>query len=490
MADHPTIFDSFEHLGHFWLPETPDRKQPGLLRFTNQRIELELLGLIAGTAQDVMTDELPPVSCILGLTAQGEHLTLHQCVSTYANVGTGMAGFTAHRSKFSARHLLIGDHFPAPADQTFPRVCVSFFNLESWVGHNPFKFNKKPITNDDGTTTYLSEYVRPAHRFFVVPPIDAEIGIQSSYTRSATAEFKQETRTHTAWLTLKPNGDRNIAWFFDRIAEIQNLLALLMGKTTFPRMIRLDGPEIELAEHGSQRLNETRWYFCPSLGKPIEPTSSFELLTGLGHLSDEQFSTVLSSWFTKQEVLRAVCDLFFGVLYNTYLYRRFHFLGLIQALETYCRLSQPGQYVSEAEYKIIADALTAAIPFTTPQDLKNSLRHGKIKYGNEYALRKRLRLLLCSLEDDTGNMVTEYPGEFVEKVVATRNYYTHYTSELHAQAFDEPELYRACIRLRVLLTIILFKELGLEESVIRHIWLYSANSSPLARAVKSKYADC
>jgi hypothetical protein len=185
-------------------------------------------------------------------------------------------------------------------------------------------------------------------------------------------------------------------------------------------------------------------------------------------------------------MLNNVCELFFGVIYNEFLYLRFHFLGLVQALETYCRSTQHGGYVPEADYKIIADALIAAIPPNTPKDLRQSLEKGKIKYGNEHSLRKRLRLLLCSLEDDTVQMVTDKPGQFCEDVVATRNYYTHYASELESKA-AEVDLSPVCVRLRVLLTIILFREIGLEESLVRQIWANPNNASPLAQAVRSKY---
>ena len=131
------------------------------------------------------------------------------------------------------------------------------------------------------------------------------------------------------------------------------------------------------------------------------------------------------------------------MIYNDYLFIQFRFLGLIQALETYCRRVQGGKYLPDAVPRGIAAALKAALPPTTPQDLRNSLVQGKIKYGNEYSLRKRLRELLCSLEDETTKLIADSPGKFAEDVTATRNYLTHYSSELQAQAFKGGELYSA-----------------------------------------------
>jgi hypothetical protein len=100
-------------------------------------------------------------------------------------------------------------------------------------------------------------------------------------------------------------------------------------------------------------------------------------------------------------------------------------------------------------------------------------------------LRKRLRELLCSLEDETTKLIADSPGKFAEDVTATRNYLTHYSSELQAQAFKGGELYAAYLRLRALLTIILFKELGLEEKDIRA--LLANSHARLAESIKMRY---
>jgi hypothetical protein len=41
-----TLFDSFEFQGYFWLPATPDRKVPGVVRFAGSDITLNLLGML------------------------------------------------------------------------------------------------------------------------------------------------------------------------------------------------------------------------------------------------------------------------------------------------------------------------------------------------------------------------------------------------------------------------------------------------------------
>ena len=294
--------------------------------------------------------------------------------------------------------------------------------------------------------------------------------------------FHKDSREHVAILTVTPGEKKPFEWFLERLVDLQNLLTLLIGEPTFPKRTVLYGDEV--SEPGFKYREDIRLFFHPKHGKVGERLHYVKMLVPFPYVGG-QFGKILDSWFLKAELLKSVCDLFFGVIYNDYLFLQFRFLGLIQALETYCRRVQGGKYLPDTDYEKIAAALRAALPPTTPSDLRNSLVQGKIKYGNEYSLRKRLRELLCSLEDETIKLITDSPGKFCEDVTATRNYLTHYTSELQVQAFKGGELYSACLRLRVLLTIILFKELGLEEKDIRTLLVNS--HARLAESIKMRY---
>ena len=179
------------------------------------------------------------------------------------------------------------------------------------------------------------------------------------------------------------------------------------------------------------------------------------------------FSTMLNAWFDKAEKLRDVYNLFFGTFYNDEMYLESVFLALIQVLETYSRSVTESRYVSESDYQRIAAAPSAAIPADTPNDLKQSLKN-KIKYGNEYSLRKRLKKIIDSLEPDTVKLICADPARFRDRIVDTRNYLTHYTDELKDDAIRGSGLFYANLRMQLLLTILLCKEMGVSnESSIR-----------------------
>ena len=180
----------------------------------------------------------------------------------------------------------------------------------------------------------------------------------------------------------------------------------------------------------------------------------------------DRIAAVLDAWFARSEQLRTAHDLFFHTFYNTRPYLRSEFLSLVHALESYDRSVRPSRYLADEDYAKVRAALLNAIPAGTPSDLRDSLK-SRIEYGNEYALRKRFKNLLKSLQPSAVQLVCDNPEDFAERISKTRHYFSHYTDELRKDAILETQdLFNAAHRLRILLTILLLKELGIEESTI------------------------
>jgi hypothetical protein len=476
-----TLFDSFEFQGYFWLPATPDRRVPGVVRYAESDITLSLLGTLESTTLQQFAVVGPPFKAdiVLGQAKNGKKLTLFECtqIGTTTNIPHGTGSSTV-----SASCLLIGKHFASKADLLFHSLSINYLHLEEWIAYRPFPPQEQEQNASGKTTTYISKYVVPEKLEYSVAPLGSDIIIDSQSFFGGFASYHKESREHVALLTLKPEVKQPFDWFLERVVDLQNLLTLFIGEPTFPKRTILYGDEID--GPGFKYREDIQLFFHPAHGKMEERLHPVRMLAIFPAVSGH-FGTILNSWFSKKELLETVCDLFFGVIYNNYLFLQFRFLGLIQALETYCRRVQGGTYLPDTDYEKIAAALKAALPPTTPQDLRSSLVNGKIKYGNEYSLRKRLRELLCSLEDDTTKLVTQTPGKFCDDVTATRNYLTHYSSELQAQAFKGGDLYSAYLRLRMLVTIVLLKELGIEEKAIRD--LLANSHSRLAESARMGY---
>lgn len=181
-----------------------------------------------------------------------------------------------------------------------------------------------------------------------------------------------------------------------------------------------------------------------------------------------RFAEVLDIWYANAERLKHVYDLFFAATQHDTIYLEQDFLQLAQAIEVFSRVARGGKYLSETDYKGIADLLLAAIPPTTDGALRQSL-NSRIRFGNEYSLRKRITTILRDLEPATVQLITDSINDFVGRVVDTRNYLVHLDDTSAGNALSGDKLYQAMNKLRLLLMVLLMLELQFPEIETRDI---------------------
>ena len=161
------------------------------------------------------------------------------------------------------------------------------------------------------------------------------------------------------------------------------------------------------------------------------------------------------------------------MLYNPQNYVEIRFLSLTQAIETYHRRLFGGKYQDDEEYLAgIYHILTKEIPDNINSDFKKSLQM-RLRYGNEFSLRKRLREVIRSINNVLDfDFVTlgKKREEFIDKVVDTRNYWTHYSPELinKVEQLGEDRLI-LITSLQLLLEVNFLRDLGFEEDIIKDL---------------------
>jgi len=245
--------------------------------------------------------------------------------------------------------------------------------------------------------------------------------------------------------------------------DLCNLLTLLIGETTFINQVKALGDDVQIGPDKTTKENIELFFTQKKvrINKEIHP---FEMILPFPRIS-EQITEVLSLWFTKASGLRSVYDLFFGTFYNPGMYLQFHFLSLMQALESFHRVTKGGKYLSNDDWKPFRSTLANAIPAELDSGHRDSLK-SRIKYGNEYSLRKRIGELIESLDEQTLSRLSPTNKYFTGVLVDTRNYLTHYDDELKDVALKNADLYWANQRLRILISLLLLKEIGIQEKLI------------------------
>jgi len=455
--DSHSLFDNFEYGGFWWFSKTPDRRVAGTLRYkVGERMTLDLLGSLTAGSDDLHNED---DDLILGTADGNRDFTLQGLIRTESR--------SVRREIFSSSYVIDrifeGKHFPSAQDIKFTSLSISYTSFEDWFADLPFHETTENTDVPPDTVKFVASHVVPYPIFdcrvdAINSTVKANLGFEGSI---GIRELRWKS---TGFIDIVPDAPRSFDWFWQVHADIRNLLTLLMNEPTYAKLMCAYGDAIEISP-GRMSNERIYVYFMNSSRASQEEIHPADMLLIFPTIRD-YIPMMLEAWFSKAELLRAVYTLFFGSMYFSDMYPRFHFLNLIQAVETFHRNLRKGQYLSESDFEPICVSLTDAIPESVGKDLREALK-SKIRYGYEYSLRKRLRLLFAEFELQTVKLITDNSGALTDKIVDTRNYFTHYTEELQKLAFKGEAVHYANYKLRVLLIVLLLKEVGFPESIIR-----------------------
>ncbi len=453
----PALFDEFEYQGLWWLPDQPEARIAGTVSVNSEgRIALDLIGSLRAEHAFEHSDVFqPPI--VLGLTARGKWITLYNNFELRSS--SSFPGLTT--SRLHSHFVLIGKHFNSPADIMSRCGWIGYTDLETWMSQNPF--SNELHAEGNRLVGSSARYSRPTPCEAPVPSLDASISADYAFHQSGTL-FTSFLWTHSSELKVTPAVPMPLDWYLRVIRDLANLLALLVGRPVYPTRVTLAGDTVEIAPGRTTTELVNVFYGFPGTRPEGKPLSPHDVLVPLPAIQSN-LDIVLQRWFDRAEVLRPVYDLFFGSWYNKALYLDSHFLTLAQALESFHRRTRRGIYVEPDVYARYCDTIVQAIPQEAPHDLRDALS-ARLRYGNEHSQRRRFRELLDALDDRLCAMVTRDAAAFVGRVVATRNYLTHYDEESRAEAWHGADLLYPNQRLRVLLSILLLQELSLDAAVV------------------------
>lgn len=118
-----------------------------------------------------------------------------------------------------------------------------------------------------------------------------------------------------------------------------------------------------------------------------------------------------------------------------------------------------------AEYEKLVNALTAAIPANISSDMRVKLGR-TLEFSNEPSLSQRIKALIKPLKVPFGKNPVGMSKSYIAKIVATRNYNTHFSEGTKSAAMVSSELHWATRRIVTLLTIVLLRHIGVPSDTI------------------------
>ncbi len=471
------IGEAFTVIGEWWVPRPPDPlasefKHFGTLTFDpneEKGITLEVLGLLnpdVDSNYDYMKQFFESRSVdrheiILGISTAGERITLFDCF------GTGSSG---GRYSYLSRLVFASKRrwFTSEDDLKFKTLKINYSNLNEWVGlssihiSSPFDFctTKKQTVSfekpDLLTSAEVGNYI-----------VSIAIG---GYFRSLgspphTATIEQDT----SFQVRAKGGEISHLELFRLELGIGNFISLTSNEPVFTLVIEASAPVED------EPPATTRVLYEPVRTSSKKDSSSRHMLFTYSSVADI-FESALQK-VVEDENMQPLYDQFFAEFHNPSTFVENRFMAVVRAIEVFHRrTSVRDYYVPETEYKgedgLLKDLMKPVNEARIETDFRKSLKR-KLEYGYQYSLRRRLKELLNEYGSEFFSLfVTKKMPDFIEEVVVTRNWLTHFDEDDRKGAVTGKELAYLSGRLEILLTILLFNYIGIPqetiEGAIRH----------------------
>jgi hypothetical protein len=159
MANDPLNLDeSGEWAGLWWLPDEPDDRVPGVLRYDPEGgAVLSLIGtfedrILSSRSPGVVVHEGQRTWDVIHGVAEQREITLLGCVPTSTNRTFGARVSSPDKQTVKSAAALIGVHVSSEDDAAFSAVEVSVEDLRTWAASSVFKGSVgAPEGKPDGT---------------------------------------------------------------------------------------------------------------------------------------------------------------------------------------------------------------------------------------------------------------------------------------------------------------------------------------------------
>jgi DNA-binding Xre family transcriptional regulator len=441
-----------EYTGVWWEPENPGEPLTGTLSVDREhRAELSLVG----SFRDVKQLRNFPGHPVIHGVAGNQRITLLDSTALRYSIGSPGTVTTRYMSDL----VLIGAHVPQHARLTFESVSASYEHLTPWSSQSGFT-QTLDHDEDQQLAGFTLTYNRPP--VYATRVEGAEIRLVAGFEISGS-KWEEYTARQAVRFNVVPEEPATLeqlrTHFFHRL---QNLVAFGVGKPvallemhgTLSEVHDADGDNsrVEILFHRGRRGGSGEI-------KEVMPWDMFFTFNDL----HEDFQLYLQNWLGRSAKLEPVFNLYFGTMFNDNMYEEHRFLSLIQAAESYHRLADfRNSVVTKEDFRPLRKKLRVVIDQAGLPEEEAGILKSKMTFWNEIVLKDRLQDLLNAEAFLISHLIPN-TETFVQKVVSTRNYLTHFTSKSKARAASGRELTDLSEQLRFLLELRLLSELGFSD---------------------------
>jgi hypothetical protein len=447
------LSEPIEKSGYFWLPGNPADRLPGVLRISETgKATLEVIGIFGDTLA-ALNDKNSNLNRVVGVIENGNLITLNRCF--YKNRNISFGGLS--KSTICANFVLSGFNYEEDEAITFSKLSFSMEGLDEWLSISGLRVEH----NWDDRSASI--HFTPPEEIALQLPEGIGLAFTFGWTVPSGINVTEAKITQKAYILLTSESLRPIKDFLSVVFKINNFLCFATDET-----VSLDsatGYSREITRdigNGETREVPITIYYQSMPYSEVKPKVQWHnMLFRYGHVTNE-LERILTNWLANYETSEPAFNLYFASKSGTQKYLEGRFLSLVQGIETLHRRNSQETLMPENEFNDLVIAILKACP----KD-KQEWLNGKLKYANELPLRQRIKQMIHPFQDLYSSQKER--KSFISKVIDTRNYLTHYDSELARKAASGEELWKLCMKLEALFQLHFLRLIGLDGESIDNI---------------------
>lgn len=408
------------------------------------------------------------IEIILGTAVGGRAITLLECSCTSRrNSGYGMTSM--EYLKFSVRFVLIDAHIEKLEALKFNKIVAHIHNLREWVGISGLN-----VEYDDFSDR---REIKAAYK----QPVNIEFEIDHATTGKLVFDRKTSGRHRVAFefsleqdlkLEIASTESMPLEQLLKKVTIFQNFLILALYHPTFILEIALESDSIVRSYDGFGNIPTSITLLASQQYKVdfFDPKKNeHELFFTYKNIA-QPFPKMIKVWYQKYEQLDHIMYLLFQQFYLRSHFTENSFLNLAQAIESYHERSRPLTKMPKSDYERMRNSLLA----TSASEYQEWLK-GMFTFGNSPTLHQRLADIISQFIGTDLHWISVDHERFIQQIKWSRNYYTHLGKELESKALKSYDLYKASLKLKLILSICFLTEMGIEIDTISG-WLYGKAS--------------
>lgn len=442
------MVESLKYNGYWKYPESDQWTVPGELTFSTEGgIQFNGIGSFGSKEEHGRFEN----KTVHGFTTNGIKVTLLNCKGSFSTSTPGLKIV-----RLNAEHIILGDYFKSPDEISFETIAVHYHYLDEWVDKSGFDVHEEEDAT--GKETKVLTYTQPDLIELYTGP-EKDVLLWFSYASPMViTDTKVNSFTQKVYFNIIYKEPKGLELVKDDVGHIKNFITFGLSRITAPTDL-IGYYKNSVGEKKKVQIIYGQKFYPDRSDRYLHTNTC---LFTFEHIESKS-KTIFKEWFLKYETLAPVFDRYFDTIYNHYLYEVNHFLNLISALETYHRRTSEETYFDVDYYKALKIKIKDVLP---EGDKKINDWFGKFEFMNEVSLRNRLKKV-CEKFNDIFLELEPETKTFINKVLATRNYYTHYNERLRADIVTKIEFRRYNGLLNVLIQLCLLSELGFETKEMK-----------------------